>query len=547
MLTVEKRSRQIVGKVAAQAAARPLLPSGLWFHDDVRNNFYYASYLHAAASDPDIRVRFDREQAKETAAAVLGRVLELQDRREGSETYGHWPLGLGDEPEAAEPNPLPVELMGSLMLYFFERCGESLPRELREAFETALKAVYDSRFYDRPLREYGHHEAKYTAAKLLFGQFYGDAELLEDGRRSLKAMLKRLNERGMHEYGSQPWFWHWVQAFTCARLLLDDADIAEDLNRMLDYLWSQRSLHYIGGAWAGPHARGLTADAPKDRNVAFDYLQFGDFRLPPELVRAEYAGFLYYEAPEEIRIAAMDRLVPVEVKKKILKPREDGTDRELHSYTYLTDAYAAGGMWERSEEFDNEQHRWDVTLPLSYELGSAANQAYFIHPGQGYAEGDLRHESPYAKILPDRGAILALYPVPEGEDPTIVGVLPKGEWIREERALFGQAGGAYLAVYLRHAYEAEEAEDRVNVRSAGPLGAVVIEAASLEEAESLDADDLEGFADLMRDRAPVFAEDGRSVRYRSLHSRRLELSLGDNGEAEARIDGKDAEFGDYVL
>jgi len=547
MLSLEKRSRQLVGKIAAQAASRERLPSGLWFHDDIRNNFYYASYLHAASLDPDIRVRFDREQAKATAEQVLGLVLELQDRREGSETYGHWPLGLGEDPKQASPHPLPVELMGSLMLYFAERSGETLPEDLRTAFEAALKAVYDSRFYDKPLREYGHHEAKYTAAKLLFGSFYGDDELLEDGRLSLKALLARVRERGMHEYGSQPWFWHWVQAFTCARLLLDDADITADLNSMLDYLWSERSLHYIGGAWAGPHARGLSADAPKDGNVGFDYLQYGDFRLPPQLVRAEYAGFLFYEAPEEARIAAMDRLVPVEVKKKVLKPLEGGSDRELHSYTYLTDAYAAGGMWERSEEFDNEQHRWDVTLPLSYELGSSVNQAYFIHPGEGYSEGDLRHESPYARILPDRSVVMALYPVPEGQDPGIVGVLPKGEWVRDERALFGLVGGVYMAVFLRHGYEADEQEDRVSVRSTGASNAVVIEAASVEEAESLDVEDLEGFAELMRERAPSFGEGGSRVGYRSLHSRRLELAVDENGEASARINGQAVGFGDYIF
>ncbi len=546
MLSLEKRSRQVVGKVAAQAAARELLPSGLWSHDDIRDNFYYASYLYAAAEDPEIRVRFGRDEARATAIGVFGRVLELQDRRAGSGTYGHWPLELGDDPQSAEPDPLPIELMGSLMLYFVERCGDSLPPELQASFEAALQAVCDSRFYDRPLDKYDHHEAKHTAAKLLFGAYYDDAELLEDGRRSLKALLAHVEARGLHEYGSQPWFWHWVQAFTCVRLLLSDADITDDLNRMLDLLWSERSLHYIGGAWAGPHARQRSEDTPKDAGVAFDYLQYGDFRLPPQLKRAEYAGFLFYEAPEASRIAAMDRLVPVEVKKKILKPQPDGPDRELHSYTYLTDSYAVGGMWERSEEFDNEQHRWDVTLPLSYELGSAANQAYFIHPAPGQAEGDLRHSSPFEAILPDRGAVLALYPVPEGQDPSIVGVLPKGEWIREERALFGQAGGAYLAVYLRHGYEAEESDDRVTVRSAGPGGAVVIEASGIEEAESLDAEDLEGFADLMRGRAPDFGADGRSVAYRSLHSRRLELALGADGEPQAKIDGTAAAFGDYV-
>ena len=34
----------------------------------------------------------------------------------------------------------------------------------------------------------------------------------------------------------------------------------------------------------------------------------------------------------------------------------------LHSYVYITESFAIGGMWERIREFDNEQHRWDVAF-----------------------------------------------------------------------------------------------------------------------------------------------------------------------------------------
>ena len=43
--------------------------------------------------------------------------------------------------------------------------------------------IYDSNFYRKPVTSYGHHEAKYTAAKLIFGQRYEDAALLDDGIR----------------------------------------------------------------------------------------------------------------------------------------------------------------------------------------------------------------------------------------------------------------------------------------------------------------------------------------------------------------------------
>lgn len=41
----KERQQEIIFKIALEAERRPLLESGLWFHDDVRNNFYYGSYL----------------------------------------------------------------------------------------------------------------------------------------------------------------------------------------------------------------------------------------------------------------------------------------------------------------------------------------------------------------------------------------------------------------------------------------------------------------------------------------------------------------------
>ncbi|MCQ4086816.1 hypothetical protein [Saccharibacillus sp. JS10] len=535
MLSLEKRSRQLIGKVAAQAAAYPKQANGLWFEDEISLNFYAASYLFAASLDADIRVRFDREQAKQNAEDVFRSLLQLQDVQEDSATYGLW-----------SSNVESVELMGILMVYFVERCGDDLSPDLRAEFEKALQAIYQSRFYDIPLQDYGHQDAKYTASKLIFGYTYGDGELLEEGRRSLQQLLHHVKEQGMSEYSAPSWFWHWVQAFTCVRLLLDDPEVTDHTNQILDYLWNERSLYYIGGAWAGPHAHIQPGDAPKDGNVAFDYLQYGDFRLPPQLLQYEYAGFLFYEAPEEARIAAMDRLVPVEVKKNIPKMSAEGSKSMLHSYTYLTDAYAVGGMWEYDESPDQVQHRWDVTLPLSYELGSTVNQAYMIHPKDSSKPNNLLHGSSYTHILPDRSVVMAMYTVPQDEHPDLVGVLPKGEWIYDEKAMFGLVGGVYLAVFIRNGYQKDEQDDRILLSSTGHQNAVVFEAASVEEAESLDAEDLEEFADLMRERAPMFSEDGNRLQYRSLHSRKLELSVTEVNKVQAQINGQLASFHDHI-
>ncbi|SFJ04468.1 hypothetical protein SAMN02799624_03154 [Paenibacillus sp. UNC496MF] len=510
----EARLREIARGAAVRAFGLPERPSGLWFHGDIRDNFYYASHLFAAAADPDSDLPFDRGEAKAAAVRVLGEVLALQNADPAAELYGHWPLGLGPSPREARPNPLPAELMAGLMAYFAARYDAALPEALRAAFREALAHAYRSRFYDKPLRAFNHHEAKYTALKLIFGRRFADASLLADGRRSLKRTLAHVRERGMAEYGALPWFWHWVQAFTCALELAGDGGGREDeeeradLRGLLDWLWNERALYYLKGAWAAPHFRALAHDLPKDGNVLFDYAQFGDFPLPADLPRLEYAGLLFYEAPEEARRTALDRRKPAEVRKRIAS-EGGGEETALHAYTYMTARFAAGGVLERREEFDNEQHRWDVTLPLL--ASGSVNKAYFFHPGRGYAEGDPRHRSGHEQVLFHKNVVMALYDIPETEDGRIVGVLPKGEWIAAGNALHALVNDVYLTVYLMQPFALREEPDRMTVVCPGRRHGVVVEAMSAEDADCMGIDGLEALIAGRKQRPPVFG-DGEALR-----------------------------------
>lgn len=93
------KQKETIQKIAIAAHNQPLLSSGLWFHHDLRDNFYYASYLLAAAVDNSEQLPFEREAAKRTAESVLLEVLALQDQDVESDTYGHWPLRLEDVPK----------------------------------------------------------------------------------------------------------------------------------------------------------------------------------------------------------------------------------------------------------------------------------------------------------------------------------------------------------------------------------------------------------------------------------------------------------------
>lgn len=536
----KERQTEIVLKIAAAARQLPVLDSGLWFHHDIRDNFYYSSYLFAAAADHPELLPFEADEAKQTAEAVLLEVLRLQDRDAAGSTYGHWPLNLGDNPREAAPNPLPVELMGSLMAYFSDRYRSQLSAPLKEAFDDALAHVYRSRFYSQTGNVFGHHDAKYTAAKLIFGQRFGDAALQEDGRRNLQLTLDYVREYGMHEYGSLPWFWHWVQAFTCAWEMSVSEQDKSKLGEMLDFLWNERAVFYLKGAFVGPHSRGLKQDIPRDGNVLHDYVQFGDFNLPAAMPRTEYAGFLYYEAPAESRKLALERREPAEVARVITKQAGTGSV-ELHSYVYITKDFAAGGVWERFEEFDNEQHRWDISLPIDSTEG--VNTAYFFHPSSADMLQDPRHQTGHAEVLFYKNTIAALYRIPEGTPDRMIGVLPKTNWLCERGLLLGQVGCVYMSVHLMQPYALETLADRCLVTSEGAFNGVVMEAVSPETAERLGLNGFEAFADYARQRrAEWSAGEAPGVRFTATDRTELQLGVKENGDNLQLIGGKPVMF-----
>ncbi|MBP1962178.1 hypothetical protein [Paenibacillus aceris] len=550
MTNLQQRQNEIKSKVATAAYKLPLMSSGFLFHQDVRDNFYYASYLFAASQEQDIPFEGDRHSAKEKAESILLLLLELQDRNAKSPTYGHWPLNLRPTPHEATKNTLPVELMGSLMVYFYERYADVLSESLRNSFEGTLFHIYESGFYRKRVEHFNHHEAKYTAAKLIFGQRYEDKDLLEDGIVSLRRTLDRVTTLGMSEYGGLPWFWHWVQAFTCAWQLMKDPEIKGELARLLDYLWRVRSTYYLGGAWVGPHSRIWPHDMPRDTNVLHDYAQYGDFTLPDSMPRTEYAGFLAYEAPVDARHLALNRQVPVEVKSRIPKQAGLAINEEdvLHSYVFITESFAVGGIYERVLEFDNEQHRWDVALPLDRAEG--VNHAYFFHPAPGNGEGDLRHQSEYSEVFFHRSTVIADYQIPENIPNQIIGCLPAGDWVEDKHALFGLCGDVYMAVYVQQPHQREVLADRSVITSSGNKNAVVFECMDTKDAKSRGIADLRKFADVMRNKQPAYspaAGNDYAIHYTTLNDDLLVFKSGPNSEASRFVNGHAADFTDYKV
>lgn len=481
------RRKEVLVFAAETAFHLPRLESGFWFHRDLRDNLYYAMHLYAASTDPEVTVSFPKDQGAWLGEEMLLLVLNLQCKAPDAPMYGHWPLNLGNDPAIAPPHTLPVELLGSLIAWYHHKFGARMGVGLRSAFEDAMRHAYRGDYYRKPVEYFNHHESKYIAQQIIWGELFQDEALAAEGRDNLRLLLDTIRANGMREYSAMPWFWHWVQSFSCARALAKDADTLQLLHDMLDYLWKVRSLTYLKGAWAGPHSRGLGHDIPADRNNLLDYVEYGDFPLPESIARLEAAGVLPASpSNNEITASAAARTDMREVRRLIPIQPQNLAEGCLHSYTFMTPDFAVGGVWERATEFDNEQHRWDVTLPANRD--GSANKAYFFRPGNGYSDGDYRHEGGLCQILLHRNAAVALFAPSEenGDAGLTIGVLPKGDWLFGERQITGLVGAVYLVVHLMNPYTWSENEERgcVEVRSEGGANGVAVEAFTVESASA---------------------------------------------------------------
>jgi hypothetical protein len=474
-----ERRQEVLVFAAETAFHLPRLESGFWFHRDMRDNLYYAMHLYAASTDPEVTVPFSKDQGARLGEEMLLLVLKLQIKEPDAPMYGHWPLNLGNDPFTASPHTLPVELLGSLIAWYHHTFGARMSTELRSAFEEAMRHAYMGDYYRKPVEYFNHHESKYIAQQIIWGELFHDEVLATEGRANLRLLLNTIRVNGMREYSALPWFWHWIQSFSCARALVKDADTLQLLHDMLDYLWKVRSLTYLKGAWAGPHSRGLAHDIPADRNTLLDYVEYGDFPLPESIARLEAAGILPASpSTKEITASAAARTDVQEVRRLIPVHPQNLAEGRLHSYTYMTPDFAVGGVWERATEFDNEQHRWDVTLPANRDGG--VNKAYFFRPGNGFSEGDYRHEGGLSQVLLHRNAAAALFAPSEehAETELILGVLPKGDWLFGDRQMTGLVGSVYLVAHFMNPYTCVENEERgcIEVRSEGGVNGVAVEA-----------------------------------------------------------------------
>ncbi len=564
--TIKDRRKAVVQLAADKALELPLLPSGFWFHQDIRENFYYAIHLFAYCNDQDFACEWNddkHETARKLSLDMIRKILALQVTDSDDAMYGHWPLFLGNHPSEAKANPLTFEIIGCLLVLFYKKYGNELPSHVKKDCYLAIVHLYKSNIYRQPLKYMVHHGAKHTALKLLLGSFFHDQELMDEGIKCAKQLRSHIEKFGFKEYGSLPWFWHWIQAFSCVWEVVENSEARNVISDLLDFLWGYRAGYYLKGTWVGPHSRQTLHDVPKDNNPLLDYIQFGDFPLAEEIPRLEGSALLFYEVSDDIVKRAINRTKPVETKRKIQVANADEiVAAELHTYVWIDPEFAVGGIWERVNEYENEQHRWDITFPLTQEnIENGVNQAFFFHPCEKDNPNDVRHTSNMGEVMYHKDTVMQLWSIPRNDKESyqgIIGCIPLGEWKFEASSGYGRIGNAYVSFQLMNEYRIEETNERILIKSpfSSNWNGVIMEGISSRDAAELGIHDLESFSAVIKEKSnsgftTANLNTGHvekvSVSYTSWRNDSLYFSMDRQGRCERFLDKQPVSFHDYKI
>ena len=212
------------------------------------------------------------------AAAIIERVLALQDRKQGSRTRGTWPYLLEE----------PIEQMASVDMNWADFCGvqlahmllkhkQKLPAPLIEHMRSSLKEAVTAIRRRDVQPGYTNIAVLGAVVCAASSELFNEPKLLAYARKRMQAVVE-LAEKKMEftEYNSPPYSKVVIAECERALLLVNDEAFNESADTLRELAWSiiAKSFHPPTQQWVGPHSR-----TSKDR-LRRAMVEFLSERLP---------------------------------------------------------------------------------------------------------------------------------------------------------------------------------------------------------------------------------------------------------------------------
>jgi hypothetical protein len=334
--------------------------SGTGYHSKVspgtpvhstRNSLDYALALLARNAPGDA----DR------AAAVIRKVISLQDADPASKTYGIWSYVL-EEPldKMSPPDWNWADFCGALLAEMLVRHAAKLPEETRALMRTSLGHAARAIIKRNVGPGYTNIAVMGGGVTAAAGEILGDAAMLDYGRARLRKLVENTAFHGsFNEYNSPNYTITALRETERALRLVRDPAAREAAESLRQTAWRiiADSFHPGTLQWAGPHSRAYS-----------------------DTITAKMAGDLAAQCPPELaaRFKALPS-DPLETSRTFI--RGDSPEKSIIGHTWLTADACLGTV--------NHAMLWTQRRPLiaywkTEGDGAAVLRLRFLHDGRDF-------------------------------------------------------------------------------------------------------------------------------------------------------------------
>ncbi len=367
------------------------VPDGTWVHS-TNGSLYYALALLQSGEAEHV----------ERAAAVIAKVISLQDIDPVSKTYGIWSW-LFEEPlsDMAPPDWNWADFCGVVIGQILVEHSDTLPPDLVSDMHESIGHAAWSIFRRNVKPGYTNIAVMGAGVTLMAGEITGEERLLAYGRRRLRGIVEHHDAHGsFNEYNSPPYTM--VVLHECERVLqfVKDEQARADAEMLRRAVWRLMAEHYhpATGQWAAPHSRGYKAwlDA-RTANYIAEQTGVAIPVHPAEASEGVVGPSLTKSLPCPEDLVDRFRKLPeptIEVHQRVIL--RDTAEASTYMTTWLTHEACLGSV--------NHDNMWTQRRVLmAYWNGEdgvpVALRLRFLHDGEDFASAYVRNAQVGNRIL----------------------------------------------------------------------------------------------------------------------------------------------------
>ena len=366
------------------------IADGTWAHP-IRESLDYALGL----------LRSGEPSRAERAAAIIRKVLTLQETTPTERTYGIWPW-LMEEPLSRmdPPDWNWADFCGARLAQILVDHAGALPDDLRRETRASLGHAAWSIFRRNVQPGYTNIAIMGAGVALAAGELLDEPRLLDYGRRRLRAIVEHTAYHGgFNEYNSPTYTT--VALHECERILqlVRDPAARADAEPLRRVAWQTIAEHYHPGTaqWAGPHSRAYGEWLPAE--VAGYLSEQTGVEVRPHPAAPQSKTGLTHIRPLPCPPQLVDRFqaLPhdvVEVRRRFI--RRDTEERSTWGTTWL-----AGDACLGSVNHDNMWTQRHVVLGYwqTDDDPAVLLRLRFLHDGRDFASAYVRNAQQGPRVL----------------------------------------------------------------------------------------------------------------------------------------------------